>query len=160
MLSCFRSVRLCGTTARQASLSMGFSRQEYWSGLPCPPPGDLWKPETELASLMSLVLAGRFFTTSTIWKPHILSGILNLAVRVPVSVLLLIFIIHCWEYLSIYMTQLILSLSLKTLWSSPSWLHKSHVSSLMWEIFLKVCYYMQKANQNMTEITLGKSTEP
>ena len=30
-----------GTVARQAPLSMGFSRQEYWSGLPCPPPGDL-----------------------------------------------------------------------------------------------------------------------
>ena len=155
-----KCLTLCGTIARQASLSMGFSRQEYWSGLPCPLPGDLWKPETERASPMSPVLAGRFFTTSTIWEPHILSGILNLAVKVPVSVLLLIFIIQCWGYLSIYMTQLILSLSLKTLWSSPSWLHKSHVSSLMWEIFLKVCYCMQKANQNMTEITLGKSTEP
>ena len=35
-------------------LSMGFSRQEYWSGLPCPPPGDLPDPEIEPASLMSL----------------------------------------------------------------------------------------------------------
>ena len=35
------------TVARQASLSMGFSRQEYWSGLPCPPPGDLPDPGTE-----------------------------------------------------------------------------------------------------------------
>ena len=32
---------------RQAPLSMGFSRQEYWSGFPCPPPGDLPNPETE-----------------------------------------------------------------------------------------------------------------
>ena len=32
------------TVARQAPLSMGFSRQEYWSGLPCPPPGDLPNP--------------------------------------------------------------------------------------------------------------------
>jgi len=32
------------TVACQASLSMGFSRQEYWSGLPCPPPGDLPNP--------------------------------------------------------------------------------------------------------------------
>ena len=49
----------------QAPLSMGFSRQEYWSGLPCPPPGDLPDPGTEPISLMSPALAGRFFTTST-----------------------------------------------------------------------------------------------
>ena len=38
------------TVAHQASLPMGFSRQEYWSGLPCPPPGDLPKPGTEPGS--------------------------------------------------------------------------------------------------------------
>ena len=42
---------------------MGFSRQEYWSGLPCPPPGDLPNPGTEPTSLMSPALAGRFLTT-------------------------------------------------------------------------------------------------
>ena len=42
------------TVACQAPLSMGFSRQEYWSGLPCPPPGDLPNPGTEPRSLMSL----------------------------------------------------------------------------------------------------------
>ena len=42
----------CVTVARQASLSMGFSRPEYWSGLPC----------------ASTALAGKFFTTSTTWK--------------------------------------------------------------------------------------------
>ena len=41
-----------------APLSMGFSRQEYWSGLPCPPPGDLPDPGIEPASLISLALAG------------------------------------------------------------------------------------------------------
>ena len=51
------------TVARQAPLSMAFSRQEYWSGLPCPPPGDLPDPGIEPTSLMSPVLAGRFFTT-------------------------------------------------------------------------------------------------
>ena len=40
-----------------------FSRQEYWSGLPFPPPGDLPDPEIKLASLASPALAGRFFTT-------------------------------------------------------------------------------------------------
>ena len=50
--------------ALQAPLSMGFSRQEYWSGLPCPPPGDLSDPWMEPASLMSPASAGGFFTTS------------------------------------------------------------------------------------------------
>ena len=52
-----------GTIAHQAPLSMGFSRQEYWSGLPGPLPGDLPNPGTEPESLMSPALAGRFFTT-------------------------------------------------------------------------------------------------
>ena len=43
---------------------MGISRQEYWSGLPCPSPGDLPDPRIEPASLMSPALAGGFFTTS------------------------------------------------------------------------------------------------
>ena len=43
---------------------MEFSRQEYRSGLPCPSPGDLPDPGTETVSLISLALAGRFFTTS------------------------------------------------------------------------------------------------
>ena len=47
---------------------MGFSRQEYWSGLPCPPPGDLPDPGIEFTSLSSPALAGRFFTTSTTWE--------------------------------------------------------------------------------------------
>ena len=49
----------------QRSLSMGFSRQEYWSGLPFPSSGDLPDPGIEPASLMSPALAGGFFTTST-----------------------------------------------------------------------------------------------
>ena len=48
--------------AHQAPLSMGFSRQEYWSGLPCPPPGELPNPGIEPKSFMSPSLAGRFFT--------------------------------------------------------------------------------------------------
>ena len=61
----FSHVQLCATlwtVACQAPLSMGFSRQEYWSGLPCPPPGDPPNPETEPASLMSPALAGRIHT--------------------------------------------------------------------------------------------------
>ena len=50
------------TVACQAPLSVGFSRQEYKSGLLCPPPGDLPNPGIEPSSLMPPVLAGRFFT--------------------------------------------------------------------------------------------------
>ena len=61
MLSCFNRVQLCAilrTIDCQAPLSMGFPRQEYWSGLPCPPPGRLLDPGIEPASLMSPALAG------------------------------------------------------------------------------------------------------
>ena len=57
MLSCFSCVKLCATlwtVACQVSLSMGFSRKEYWSGLPCPPPGDLPDPKIEPTSLCLL----------------------------------------------------------------------------------------------------------
>ena len=53
------------TVAHQIPLSMGLSRQEYWSGFPFPTPGDLPDPGTEPMSLASPVLAGGFFTTST-----------------------------------------------------------------------------------------------
>ena len=50
------------------SLSTGLSRQKYWSGLPCPSPGDLPNPGIKPVSLMSPALAGRFFTTSATWE--------------------------------------------------------------------------------------------
>ena len=59
MLSRFSRVQLCvtlWTVARQAPLSMGVSRQEYWSGLPCPSLADLPDPGIEPASLMSPAL--------------------------------------------------------------------------------------------------------
>ena len=65
MLSCFSCIQLFvtpWTTASQAPLSMEFSRQEYWSGLPFPPPGDLPDPEIKPASPISPALAGGFFT--------------------------------------------------------------------------------------------------
>ena len=61
-------VQLCTTSwtiACQAPLSMGFSRQEYWSGWPFPPSGDLPNPEIESASVTSPALTGGFFTPST-----------------------------------------------------------------------------------------------
>ena len=82
MLSGFCTVRLSETpwtVAPQAPLAMGFSGQEYWSGLPCPPPGDLPDPGVEPAFLMSPAMAGGFFfvclfvffTTSTIWEAQV-----------------------------------------------------------------------------------------
>ena len=71
VLSRFSCVRLfvnLWTTACQVPLSLGFSRQEYWSGLPCPPPGDLPNPGNEPPCLTSPALADRFFTTSSTWE--------------------------------------------------------------------------------------------
>ena len=74
MLSHFSSVRLfvtLWTIACQAPLSMEFHRQEHWSGLPCPPSGDLPNAGMEPASLMSPALADGLFTTSTTWEAQI-----------------------------------------------------------------------------------------
>ena len=49
---------------------MEFSRQEYWSRLPFPPPGDLPDPEIEPTSLDSPELTGRIFTTSATWEAY------------------------------------------------------------------------------------------
>ena len=71
VLSRFSHVQLFATpwtVACQALLSMGFPRQEYWSGLPFLSPGDLPNPGVEPASLMSPALAGGFFTTSATWE--------------------------------------------------------------------------------------------
>ena len=56
------------TVAHQAPLSKGFPRQEYWSGLPFPSPGDLPHAGIEPSSPMSPALAGGFFTTSATWE--------------------------------------------------------------------------------------------
>ena len=70
MPSRFAHVRLFGTlwmVAYQAPLSRGFSRQEYWSGLPCPPPGDLPDPGIESMSLTSPALVGSLPLSAT-WE--------------------------------------------------------------------------------------------
>ena len=56
------------TIAHQVSLSIGFSRQEYWSGFPCPPAGDIPDPGIEPTSVNFPVFAGVIFTTSTTWE--------------------------------------------------------------------------------------------
>ena len=72
---CAKLLQLClticnpWTVACQASLCMGFSRQEYWSGLPFPPPGDLPHPGTESTYPVASALLGGFFTTEPWGKP-------------------------------------------------------------------------------------------
>ena len=56
------------TVAHQAPLSMEFPRQEYWSGMPFPTPGDLADPGIKPVSLRSPELAGGCFTTSATWE--------------------------------------------------------------------------------------------
>ena len=74
MLSHFSRVWLFATpwtVAHQSPLSMGFSRQGYWSGLLCTTPRDLPDQGIEPASLMFPALAGRFFTTRATWEAQI-----------------------------------------------------------------------------------------
>ena len=61
MLSCVQLFETPQTVALQAPLSMGFPKQEYWSGFPCPPPEHLPNTGIQPVSLMSPALAGRFF---------------------------------------------------------------------------------------------------
>ena len=75
--SCVRLFAILWTVAHQAPLSMRFSRQEYWSGWPCPPPGDIPDPGIEPKSLMSPALASGFFTTEATKNLLVLFGFLN-----------------------------------------------------------------------------------
>ena len=68
MFSCVWLFATAWTIACQVPLSMGFSRQEYWSGLPFPSPGDLPNPGIELTFLMFPASAVGFFTISTTWE--------------------------------------------------------------------------------------------
>ena len=60
------------TVARQAPLSLGFSKQECWSWLPLPPSGDLPDPGIQPAPPVASALAGRFFTSEPAGKPRVL----------------------------------------------------------------------------------------
>ena len=65
LLRCVQLFVTPWTVARQAPLSMGFPRQEYWSGLPCPPPPN---PGIKSMPLTSPALADGFFTTKATWE--------------------------------------------------------------------------------------------
>ena len=87
LLSHFSCVRLHvtpWTVAHQAPLSMGFSRQECWSGLSCPQPRDLPGPGIEPASLTSPVQASEFFTSLSLGMPQHNSPILGCPKNYPI----------------------------------------------------------------------------
>ena len=108
----FRPIRLLvtpWTVARQAPLSMGFSRQEYWSGLPCPPPGDLPEPGVEQEAPCTFCIAGGFFTSEPLGKPQWPCMLLQMAAfpsfeklsNIPLYVnLTFSLFIHQWAFIS------------------------------------------------------------
>ena len=73
-MCCVKSPQSCPTLCEpmnhspQAPLSLGFYRKEYWSGLLCPPPGDLPNPGIKPATLTSRPVAGRFFASGATWE--------------------------------------------------------------------------------------------
>ena len=76
-INCVQLFETLWTVACQAPLSMGFSRQEYWSGLTFPSSGDLPDPGIKPTSLLSTALADAVFTTSSPGKPlYFVAGIL------------------------------------------------------------------------------------
>ena len=77
-VSCVQLFETPWTVALQAPLSVGFSKQEYWSGLPCAPPRGLTDPGIEPVSLMSSALAGGFFITSASWEVQLDISVIKL----------------------------------------------------------------------------------
>ena len=97
----------------QAPLSMRFSRQEYWNGLPCPSPGDLSNPRIKPESLKSPALAGRFFTTRATWEtPDIHKYIFICIVYIYITI---------WEHIPWYFPK-ILNRPIGYIWLSKRYL--------------------------------------
>jgi len=119
-------LQLCPTlcnpmnVAHQAPLSKGFSRQEYWTGLPCPPPGDFPDPGIQPVSLVSSALAGGFFTT---WEAQFLMYIQVIVIQLFIYIyththtffqysVLLWFITECWTQFPVLYSRTLLFIHL------------------------------------------------
>ena len=130
MCSLLSHVRLFATpwtVARQALLSMEFSRQEYWSELPFPPPGDLPNPGIKPASAVSPELAGEFFTSQA-------TGEATLSTFKPPKYLYANSCRHCsrrWRWAAVNNTaeKLLLSLSISLL-HFTCFLSQNHIPAL------------------------------
>ena len=81
-LSCVRRFVTPWTVARQAPPSMEFSRQEHWSGSPCPPPGHHPDSGIEPASLASAALAGGLFSTVATWEAQVIHKLRETTVNI------------------------------------------------------------------------------
>ena len=110
MLSCVQLFVTPWTVAHQAPLSMKFSRQEYWCGLPFPSPGDLPNPGIAPTSLASLALAGRFFTPTAMWEAHFY--FLYVSLICPISLLLFPSLISYTSCFSLFQGKVTSSLAL------------------------------------------------
>ena len=114
---CAKSLQSCPTLcnpmdyiAHQAPLSMGFPRQEYWSGLPFPTSGDLPNPGIEPLSPTSPALPDRFFTTSATWEAPIGTQIIVPHANIGIYFyILLLYYLHCFFKLWIFLSSLQLS---------------------------------------------------
>ena len=116
------------TVAHQAPLSLGFSRQEYWNGLPFPPPGNLPNPGIESTSLTYPALAGTFFFYHcTTWETHYLYNSLILFSFVKYSMMSFLKHLLTWLSNSVYectLNLVFISLQSPLNWSASSALFK------------------------------------
>ena len=135
---------------------MGFSRQEYWSGLPFPPPGDLPDPGIEPASPVSPALQADSFPLNHWGSPFIWCGLMYTHTHTPFQIL---FPCRLWqniEYtlrtlfrpLSFFSSSSPISISLYFFWAfktAPHDFHGSHIWTLLWRVlcpgshWLRVC---------------------
>ena len=118
VLSHFNHVQLFATLwtiALQAPLSKKFSKQEHWSRLPYPPPGDLPDPGIEPVPLMSPAMAGRFFTTRATWD-----GML----------IIIEYISYLWRLLLIFLVVLIFLMNVLVSFWILKYLYSRHKLSL------------------------------
>ena len=110
------------TIACQTPLSMGFFRQEYWSRLPFPPPGDLIDPGTEPMSLASPALAGRFYTIA-----YSYSYTYSIHIHIPI---LFIFIYLFYSYTYSIHIHIHISILFIYLFYSYSYTYSIHIPIL------------------------------
>ena len=108
------------------SPSMQFSRQDYWSGLPFPSPGDLPSPGMEPASRVSPVLAGRFFITEAPRRPLLIS---KSQISFPNNFVFMAFVVF-FSYKNFTSLNIKIFIFSLTVSSIPSWLKNSPLHTL------------------------------
>ena len=130
------------TVTHQAPLSRGFSRQEHWSGLPRPSPGDLPNPGIKPTSLMSPALAVRFYTASATWEAPIHICIM-LIVYLFQILWILIFILDVAHFLSFPgpSSKIVKRIQLKLKDWAAKRLNRQLPSKQSWNECFSICKY-------------------